>query len=197
MKNKIVVRAVIGLFAIAVLFLVYEWFKGFSLDPDLGTTETTDMIAALEYSDDGDTLVLFDSDATKPSCQGTKGNRTTSTLFGGRTDSASFHHYARRALERDLPLELAKNLVREEDRRQPQRGSPYFWPAHWPNLADSGLITLGATCSTQPAKQKDRQLLPPTDFARAADPGAAEAVQGPTSGSGSSFKSAKWARTES
>lgn len=196
MKNKIVVRAVIGLFAIAVLFLVYEWFKGFSLDPDLGTTETTDMIAALEYSDDGDTLVLFDSDGDKTVVPGHEketndldpvwrpdGQRVFFTSTRGGLSSAIYR------------WNVAKNLVEKKTDGSRSAGSPYFGPPDWPNLADSGLITLGGNVfDFNQQDKKTRQLLPPTDFARAGDPGQAEAMQTAYERIGTSFKSAKWGK---
>ena len=196
MKNKIVVRAVIGLFAIAVLFLAYEWFKGFTMDPDTGRTDTTDMIAALEYTDDGDTLVLFDSGGDKTVVPGHE--RDTNDLDpvwrpdGQRVFFTSTRGGLSSAIYR---WNVATNKVEKKSDGSRGASSPYFGPPDWPNVADSGLITLGGNVFDFNQRDKGlKQVLPPTDFARAGDPGQAEAIQTAYERIGSSFKSAKWGK---
>ena len=196
MKNKIVVRAVIGLFAIAVLFLAYEWFKGFSMDPDTGTTDTTDMVAAVEYTDEGDTLVLFDAAGNKTVVPGHEaGTNDLEPVW--RPDGLRVFFTSTRGGKSSTIYRwnVATNTVEEKTDGSRSAGSPYFGPPDWPNLGDSGLITLGGNVfDFNQRDKKTRQILPPTDFARSGNPGEAEAIQSAYERIGSSFKSARWGK---
>lgn len=61
-QQKLLLRLAIGLFAIAALFLGYQWFARIAQDPDFGSTDTSDMIVAIEETSDGSRAVLFKPD---------------------------------------------------------------------------------------------------------------------------------------
>lgn len=61
-QQKLLLRLAIGLFAIAALFLGYQWFARIAQDPDFGTTDTSEMLVAVEEIEGGSRIVLFKPD---------------------------------------------------------------------------------------------------------------------------------------
>jgi hypothetical protein len=192
MKNQLVVRAAIGLFAIALLYLGYGWLKEWTKDPDLGAADTTDMIAAIEYVEGGSQAVVFDAKGKKQAVAWDKPANDTDPVWrpdGQRVFISSDRDGASHDIFR---FNVATGRLENKLSGTRSASSPYFGPPGWPELADSGLITLGGDVfEFNQSEQRTRQLLPPHEFENVGDEEAGH-LEALYNSIGLSFKSAKW-----
>lgn len=195
MNKKVATRTIIGLFAIAVLFLGYKWFENISKDPDFGSTDTTDMIAAVEYLDEGSQVVLFDVNGKKTVAPGyVEGTSDIEPVW--RPDGQRiFFASTRQGSSNDIyRWNVATNKVEAKLRGSRSASSPYFGPPGWPNLGDSVLVLVGGQVfDLNPVDQNTRQLLPPQGFENTAEE-AGNQLEAAYQQLGTSFKSAKWGK---
>ena len=195
MNKKIVVRTVIGLFAIAVLFLVYKWIENITKDPDVGRTDTTDMVAAVEYTDDGSQVVLFDAAGKKTIAPGVvKGRNDIDPVWRPDGQRVFFVSTRKGTSNSIFRWNVATNSVEQRLMSSRSAGSPHFGPPDWPNLMNSGLITLGGNMfDYNQFEQRTLQVLPPIEFA-STDETSEDQMSAAYQRIGSSFKSAKWGK---
>lgn len=192
MNKKIVVRTVVGLFLIALLYAGYAWFKEWTKDPDLGSTDTTGMVAAVEYTEGGSQIVLFDQDGKKTVVPGAKPDGNDLEPIWRPDGQRLFFVSDREGTSHTIfRWNVATGAVEQRFSGSRSASSPHFGPVGWPGLADSALVTIGgAVFDFNQTEQRTRQILPPVEF----ESGGEEATQMEAlyQRIGTSFKSAKW-----
>jgi hypothetical protein len=195
MNKKMLVRTAVGLFAIAALFLLYQWIAKITLDPDFGTTDTSDMIAAVEFTEDGSHIVLFDANGKKTAVPGfVEGRSDIDPVWRPDGQRIFFSSNRLGSSNNVFRWNIVSNAVDHKLKGSRSASSPYFGPPNWPNLANSGLVTVaGNVFDFNQQEQKTRQLLPPIEFQNVGDAEAGH-LQERYEGLGTSFKTAKWGK---
>ncbi|MCH8980120.1 MAG: PD40 domain-containing protein [Armatimonadetes bacterium] len=193
MQQKDMIRTAAGIVAVAVLFGGYQVFKKWTMDPDIGSFESAGMIAAVEYTDDGGRIVLFDADGKKTEApKWEKGVQDRDPVWrpdGGRIIFVSNRENQSYNIFRWNP---AKDKVEQRTKGSISKSSPFFGPPGWPDLMNTGLITTGeAVLDFDQREQRTRRVLPPSSFENA-DEQATEQMDAAYDRIGTSFKSAKW-----
>ena len=196
MKQRIVVRMLVGFFVIAVLFVAYQWFANWSKDPDIGSSDTSDMVAAVEYLPNGSRIVLLDANAKKTDVPDYKdGSHDVDPVW--RPDGQRVFFSSDRAGQSNnvFRWNVAKNTVEQRLYGSRSASSPWFGPAGWRNLENSALITIGGNVYDFDQSQKrTRQVLPPMQFEGSAGNGEGDLASSAYNRIGQSFKAAKWGK---
>ncbi|MFW5697417.1 MAG: hypothetical protein ACOCX1_02525, partial [Fimbriimonadaceae bacterium] len=91
-RNKVALRAVLGLFVIAALFLGWQFLSEFLQDPEIfEEADTAGMIAAVEERDNGSQVVIFTPEGEKMTSPGwTPGTREQTPAWIGDGDHLYF-----------------------------------------------------------------------------------------------------------
>jgi hypothetical protein len=195
MNKTIATRTIIGLFAIAALFLGYKWFEQVSKDPDFGSTDTTDMVVAVEYLDEGSQVVLFDVNGKKTVAPGyVAGSNDVDPVWRPDGQRVIFAGTRQGSSNDIYRWNVATGKVESKLKGSRSASSPYFGPPGWPNLGDSVLVLVGGNVfDLNPIDQKTRQLLPPQGFENTAEEAGSQ-LEALYEQLGTSFKSAKWGK---
>lgn len=196
MNSKLTRHLVVGLFAIAVLFAAYEWFKGFSQDPDLGTARTSGYVAAIEYLPEGAQVVLFKEDGTKiPSPDYVKGATDRDPAWrpdGHRLFFASDREPQVVNIYRWNP---ATNKIEKRSLGRRGKGNIVFGPPGYQEPVATAIITSGGiVLSYNPKDGSTKQLLPPVEEERSdtEEGGSAGQFEALYERIGQSFREARW-----
>jgi hypothetical protein len=197
MKNKAVVRMIIGLFAIAGLFLLYRWWENLTADPDLGSLDSTGMVAAIEYLPDGGSrVVVFDEDGEKREVPNySEGANDEDPVWRPDGQRVFFVSDRENRSHNIYRWNLATDAVESRYESDRSAGSPSFGPFGWPDQTDSALITLGGNVfSFDQHRKATRQVLPPLEFAGAQGESeqAMDAIKVAYERVGNSFTKAVW-----
>ncbi|MCH7945491.1 MAG: PD40 domain-containing protein, partial [Armatimonadetes bacterium] len=193
MQQKLMVRIGTAIVAVALLFGGYKLFERWTMDPDIGKFESADMIAAVEYTDDGARIVLFDTDGNKTEAPDWKtGVQDQDPVW--RPDGARIMFVSDRENQsyNIFRWNPAKGKVEQRTTGSISKSSPYYGPPGWHGLMNSGLITAGGVVlGFDQFEQRTWRVLPPTSFENA-DEQAVEQMDAAYARIGTSFKSAKW-----
>ncbi len=197
-NRKRTIRIAIGLFLIAGLAFAFQWWKSFTIDPDLGTVDTQDWIAAVENTSDGSQVVVFKADGTKIAAPGFKNGHTerepvwrpdgNRLFFVSDREGETFNVYR---------WNLAKEqLVERRSIGSRSKGNLSFSGAGPDSVRNIGLITSGGFVQElDPRETSTRQVLPPVraEIAQASrEEGGADQFKALYDKIGTSFKKAKW-----
>ncbi len=195
MNKKLVVRTVGGLLAVAVLFAAYQWLKEWTKDPDRGSMDTTDMIAAVEFVEGGSRLVVFDADGKKTEAPGYVEGRSDVDPVWRPDGQRVFFVSTRMGTSNNIfRWNIASNSVEHRLGGSRSASSPTFGPPDWPNLGDSGLVLVGGNVfDFNQRDQRTQQILPPLDFENTGEEAGSQ-LAALYERMGSSFKSAMWGK---
>ena len=209
-SQRLVVRTLILLFTLAVIFFAFQWTKEKRGDyDDLIKANTADMIAAIEYKDDGQQVVAFKSDGTKVANSGYVEGAIDRDLAWTPDGQRLYFVSDREGAEKGSDVK-AFNIFRwnpdansSATRRTAGtrgRSNPAF--ADEPSEDGTALITSGGNVLIfDPKDGSTRQLLPPVgrEISRGSDDeGAGGNSQFDTlyGQLGTSFRVAKWAKNK-
>lgn len=196
MKNQVVVRAVLGLCAILALYGGYLILKEFLKDPDTGSLDSTGMVAAVEFLENGSQLVYFDPSGKKHvSPDYTEGSSDIEPVW--RPDGQRIFFSSNRGGKSNsiFRWNIATDVIDQRSLGTRSEGALYFGPLDWPNVVNSGLITAGGTVQEFDQREKlTKQILPPTDFEMKTTEDGQQDLAGLYQRIGTSFKSAKWGK---
>lgn len=163
-RNKLALRIVVWLFAIAILFAVYQWYRGLGHDIDLPVkADTAGFIAAVERRDNGSIAVIFRPDGTKVEAPDYKagaqdkevvwrpdGNRL---FFSSDRVDDSFNIYR---------WNTGRNTVERRSLGSRSQSSPNFSPFGPPSEQNKPLIIAGGfVLELDPKDGSAVQVLPP------------------------------------
>jgi len=200
MQKKLAIRLIVGLFTVAVLFLGYNWLKEFVKDPLVGTTDTTGMVAAIEFHDNGARAVAFrangdmivspdweEDDQDQQISWSPNGSRV---FISTNRNQEAFNIYA---------WYPERNVVEQRSTGSRSQSAPWFPMWAKPNEEATGIITAGGfVLAYDPKEQTTRQILPPVAKDRISgeggEGGAASTLDALYSRIGSSFREAKWGK---
>lgn len=201
MQKKIAIRAILGLLAIAALFVGYQLFAEWAKDPDPGKFDSQGMVLAIEYDSEGDHAVLFDSTGTKttpPADQANKkGFRDTEATWsadGNRVFMSSNRKTNAFNVHRWNPPAKLVEARRESTRYQ---GAPWFDPNNDPYASTNGLIISGGYVLDYNTRTATTiQILPPVtkDRVQDAEGGTASPMDTLFGQIGDTFLKARWAK---
>lgn len=199
-QQKLLLRLALGLFAIAALFLGYQWFARIAQDPDFGTTDTSDMLVAVEDTADGSRIVLFKPDGESvESPNYTEGAAEHSPVW--RPDGQRVMFLA----DRDGPFSIfrwnvARNRIEKVSGGSRSVSFIGYPPANSPfSSNDSALTTSGGQVyEFNQTTGGLTQLLPPTQVRGQTEEGGTAGQMEIIYGSiGNSFVNAFWAAEQS
>ena len=197
MQKKIAIRLILGLFAIAVLFLGYNKFKEFAKDPNASTARSTaGMIAAIRLESDGARAVAFRANGDMIESPDWKPGMDDQQISWSPTGSRVFMSTNRTGRDFNIFAWYPENNIVEQ-RSTSSRSQSVPWYPLWASPADepTGIITSGGfVLSFDPKEQTTRQILPPVAKDRAAgeEGGASSTLDMMYSQLGTSFREAKW-----
>lgn len=164
MRKRSGIRVVIWLFSLAGVFLAYQWFRNFIIDPDLGSFNSVDHIVAIELKKGGSHVVLFDPAGKKTEVPGytpstserdvawsTDGNRV---FFVSDRDGGAFQAYR---------WNPGNGKVEPRTTGTRSKGGIQFQESGTPEEKRTALITSGGfVFNLNPKDGSIRQILPPT-----------------------------------
>ncbi len=200
MQKKLALRLIIGLFTIAILFVGYNWLKEFVKDPNVGTSDTTGMVAAIQFHDNGARAVAFrangdmlespdwkEADQDQQISWSPNGSRVFVSSNRGQEAFNIFAWYPE------------KNIFEQRSTGSRSQSVPWFPIWATPDEEATGLITAGGfVLAFDPKEQTTRQILPPVAKDRISgeggEGGAAGTLDALYSRLGSSFREAKWGK---
>lgn len=199
MSKKLAIRAAVIAVSIIVLFVGYQWFQTWSLDPENeAKTNTVGMIAALEVTDKGLQAVAFNADGSEKAAPGLPAGKEDRELAWGATGSHVFISSNRD--EETYNIYRWNPVTGAFDRRtrgSRSKAAPFFYLDGSVDSLRKGLVTGGGAVSVfDPKMMTLEQILPPLERGTdVSDEGGG--MVGPMSGIyknlGDSFRSARYA----
>ncbi len=197
MNRKVGIRMVIGLFAIAALYLGYWWFSNYSLDTDGNAkNNTVGMIAAIRNGESGPQAVLFKEDGTEVASNGFNAGNTDREISWS-PDGNHIYFSSDRAGEsyNIFRWNPGSNKVEQRSLETGRSQSAPTWgtPDH-PSFTTDGLIVAGgAVFRYIPKLKRAEQILPPASKEAALDQeGGRQSAMAIYEKIGTSFKDARW-----
>lgn len=196
MRKRSGIRVVIWLFSLAGVFLAYQWFRGFIIDPDLGSFASVDHIAAIELKKGSSHVVLFDANGKKTDVPGFTEKTTERdvvwSLDGNRIFFVSDREGGAFQAYRWNP---GNQKVEPRTSGTRSKGGIRFQESKSPDEKRTALVTSGGfVFNLDPKNGAIRQVLPPTTGD--ASVGEEQGVQGQFDGMykklGNSFREAMY-----
>lgn len=198
MSKKLAIRAALIAVSIVILFVGYQWFQTWSLDPENeAKADTSGAIAALELSGSSPSAVVFLADGTEKSSPSLPEGREDRELSWGATGS---HVFISSNREDDSFNIYRWNPVSGAFARRTQgtrsKAAPFFIMDGTVESLRRGLVTGGGAVSIYDPKMMTlEQILPPLERGvDSSDEGGG--MVGPMSGAfkniGDSFKAARY-----
>lgn len=196
MQKKLALRLILGLFAIAMLFLGYQWFKEYSKDPMALGADTAGMVAAIEFLEDGSRAVVFLPNGEKKTIPGWKAPEENSGIAWSPSGNRLFV-----SASRDQDAFNIYAWYPDKDRIEPRsagsrsQSAPWFAPWLGEMAERQGLITVGGfVLEYDPKDMATRQVLPPVakDRVQGEEGGTLGTMDALYSKLGQSFREAKW-----
>lgn len=196
MHPRLAKRILIGLFAIAALVLGYQYLRQLGEDPDFGTANTSEAIAAIELLDDGSRAVLFDAQGNKVPSPGYQAPAADREVVW-RPDGNRLFVVSNREGKGFQIFRWNPGAESIELRSVGTRNVAGLWfpPEATQDSTVSGLVTAGGfVLEYAPREATLRQILPPTsgEGARGEDGGVVGQFDSVYQGIGQSFRLAKW-----
>ncbi len=163
-NKKLVIRTLLSLFTLALLLAVYSWLRNRGTDVDLGSVQSKDWIAALEYTrGSGTHAVIIKTDGTILPSPGFKdgthdrdlawrpdGNRL---YFSSDREENAFNIYR---------WNLASGLTERRTLGKITKSDPSFQAGEASELAVNPIIVFsGMAWELDPGDGKANQLVPP------------------------------------
>lgn len=202
------VRLILGLVAIAALFAGYQWFQDFAKDPDLGSFESTGMVLAIEYTDEGERAVIFTPDGDKllapapevpQAAEGTRARSVRDAEANWSSDGQRVFLSSNRktnsyTVHRWNPGNDTVDIKRETSRFQ---SAPWFDPNNDSQAETQGLILSGGYVLDYNVRTgATTQILPPVfkDRVQNEEGGTASPMDSVFQSLGDSFRKARWAK---
>jgi len=208
--QRLVVRTLILLFALAALFFAYQWTREKRGDyDDLVKANTVDMIAAIEYKDNGQQAVVFKADGTKVANTGYVDGSIDRDLAWTPDGQRLYFVSDREGAEPGSDVKAfnifrwnpdANSAAARRTAGSRGRSNPSF--PDEPSEDGTALITSGGNVLIfDPKDGSTRQLLPPVgrEISRGSDDegaGGASSFDTIYGQLGSSFRVAKWAKNK-
>ncbi len=201
MQKQIAIRLIIGLLAIAGLFIGWQKFSEFAKDPDLGNYNSVGEIVAIDQSGTNSKAVIFSSDgkAKYPKEKDIKNKNFRDSELSWSADGQRVFISSNRmsnsySVHRWNPETDDIEVKRENSRFQ---SAPYFDAANDPQADQNGLITsAGSVLDYNVRSGITRQILPPVADNRVVtdEGGSASPMSQMFDKIGSSFKTARWTK---
>lgn len=197
MNRKVGIRMVIGLFAIAALFLGYWWFSNYSLDVDGNAqNNTVGMIAAIRNGESGSQAVLFKEDGTEVASGGFNSGNTDREISWSPDGNHIYFSSDRSGQSYNVfRWNPGSNSVQQRSLESGRsQSSPTWGTTDSPNYLTDGLIVAGgAVFRYIPKLKRTEQLLPPvTKDAMLDSEGGRQGAMAMYERIGTSFKDARW-----
>lgn len=204
MQNKIAIRTIIGLLAIAAMVLGFQRFKDFAKDPDVGVFDSVGVVAVIEQTPNGSRVLLIDPSGkeTAPPSPDKKrfDDREVSwSADGQRLFLSSTRESDAYNVYRWNP---AKNKVERRSTGSRSQSAPQMATGSNPEERTNGLILAGGTVLALNAREGTTvQVLPPTMLGTTAsgeegEGGRVSAMESLYRKFGDSFRLAMWAGNE-
>ncbi|MCG9895193.1 MAG: hypothetical protein MH204_06935 [Fimbriimonadaceae bacterium] len=196
MKDKFTRRTILGIAAIVLLFLGWQWFDRWSQDPENESqVNTAGFIAALDES--SKTAAVFDSNGNEVKPPAAPAGREDREVSWGPTGAHVFISSNRETegfnVHRWNPVNGSLRARSQGSRNQ---SAPSFYPDGSVESLREGLVVGGGTVQVfDPKKVRLQQILPPLDKGRATGDeggGMVGSMSGAFAEIGSSFKEAEW-----
>lgn len=189
------IRFAIGLFILAGLFFLYQWWKGYSQDPDLPVrNDTAGMIAAIRLDGDNSQVVVIGPDGKVKESPGYEAGKTDKEPVWRPDGNRLFFTSDR---EEEAFQVYRWNLASDSIMRRSVGSRSQSTPSFAPEDNTSGLLTAGGfVLEFDPKEVATRQILPPVGKNRQGGEGGQEGTASQFEQIyqrlGNSFRAAKW-----
>lgn len=201
MQKKIAIRLILGLLAIAALFIGWQKFNEFAKDPDLGSYNSVGAIAAIDQSGTNSKAVIFKADGSEqyPKEADLKNENYRDSEISWSSDGQRVFISSNRktnsySIHRWNPETDEIEVKRENSRFQ---SAPVFDLNNDPQADQNGLILSGGSVLDYNIRTGvTRQILPPVADNRIVtdEGGSASPMSQMFDKIGSSFRSARWTK---
>jgi hypothetical protein len=189
-------RFALGLLALAGLFMLIRWILEIREDPDLIPGVSTGMVAAIEFKENGQQLVIFDEKGNKSPVPGWSEGKVDETPIW-RPDVQRLFFTSDRE-DNTFNIFRYRPTARGAEKRSlgsRSKGKPWFGPRGYKDENVSALVASGPSVTEyNPKAGTTRQILPPPSGEATGDAerGVQDQVTAFYQNLGKAFIEAKW-----
>lgn len=195
-NEKVMLRFALGLLALAGLFMLIRWILEIREDPDLIPGVSTGMVAAIEFKENGQQLVIFDEKGNKSPVPGWSEGKVDETPIW-RPDGQRLFFTSDRE-DNTFNIFRYRPTARGAEKRSlgsRSKGKPWFGPRGHKDENVSALVASGPSVTEyNPKAGTTRQILPPPSGEATGDAerGVQDQVTAFYQNLGKAFIEAKW-----